>query len=204
MIKVAVHAEDPITCMGLVGPLEGNPQFKLSAAEPGAEVDVMVVSVDTVNADTMELLRTWQAPSVRFCLIVDNSWHADYSMAAEYGVRAALWRAEFTPARFIDVIWRISKGWADFPASLQGGLLDHVHRVQRDVLTPRGLTASGLSAREINVLRLAAEGYVIAEISQELCYSERTIKNIFYGLMKQLNLRNRTHVVSYAIRSGLI
>ncbi|MEE1803269.1 response regulator transcription factor [Streptomyces sp. NPDC101062] len=190
--------------MGLVGPIEANPQLALSESEPGVEADVMVVAVETVNAATMDLLRKLYSTSTRFCLVVDNSWHADYSMAAEYGVRAVLWRADFTPDRFVHVIRLVNEGWADFPSSLQGGLVDHVRRVQCDVLTPRGLTASGLSAREIDVLRLAAEGHAIAEISQELSYSERTIKNIFYGLMKQLNLRNRTHVVSYAIRAGLI
>ncbi|WP_239013681.1 response regulator transcription factor [Streptomyces sioyaensis] len=51
---------------------------------------------------------------------------------------------------------------------------------------------------------MVSEGKELAEIAAKLCYSERTVKYILYGLMKRLQLRNRSHAVSYAIRAGLI
>lgn len=204
VVRVAVHAEDPITSIGLVSSIEKAPQVELVRAESGARVDVVVAFVESVNASTMDLLRKLERPVGGFVLIVGAEWNADYSEAADLRVRAVLWRSDFSRARLVSTIFLVNGGGAHFPASLQGDLLDHVKRVQNEILTPRGLTSSGLSAREVDVLRLAADGYGIAEISQQLAYSERTIKNIFYGLMKQLNLKNRTHVVSYAIRAGVI
>jgi len=90
------------------------------------------------------------------------------------------------------------------PPNLVGELLKHIERLQRDVLTPHGLNASGLTPREIDVLRLMADGFDTSEIAGELCYSERTVKNVIYGLTHRLKLRNRSHAVAYALRSGMI
>ena len=61
-----------------------------------------------------------------------------------------------------------------------------------------------LSAREIDVLRLAADGFDTDEIARKLCYSRRTVANIVHSVIIRLNLNNRTHAVAYAIRVGLI
>jgi DNA-binding NarL/FixJ family response regulator len=63
---------------------------------------------------------------------------------------------------------------------------------------------TGLSDREVRVLQLVADGWDTAEIAGELCYSERTVKNILHDLTTRLQLRNRSHAVAYALREGLI
>jgi DNA-binding NarL/FixJ family response regulator len=90
------------------------------------------------------------------------------------------------------------------PPDLLGRLLDQVGRLQSNVLTPRGLTISGLTERELRVLKLFAEGMDTAEVAGELFYSERTVKNILHNVTGRLNLRNRTHAVAYAMRQGWI
>ena len=77
-------------------------------------------------------------------------------------------------------------------------------QLQRQVLSPRGLTFSGLTEREAAVLRLLADGYDTAEVGRRLYYSERTVKNIIHDVTSRLELRNRAHAVAYAIREGLI
>ena len=69
---------------------------------------------------------------------------------------------------------------------------------------PRGLTISGLTEREVEVLRLVADGFDTAEIAKKLSYSERTIKNILHDVVSRFGLRNRAHAVAYALREGLI
>jgi DNA-binding NarL/FixJ family response regulator len=72
------------------------------------------------------------------------------------------------------------------------------------VLAPRGLTFSGLTEREVKVLRLLADGMDTTEVGRQLFLSERTVKNVVHDIMSRLNLRNRTHAVAYALRQGLI
>ena len=79
-----------------------------------------------------------------------------------------------------------------------------VRRLQQEVLTPRGIGTDGLNDRERSVLVLLAEGLDTTEIAQRLAYSERTIKNIIHDVITRLNLRNRSHAVAYAIKSGIV
>jgi DNA-binding CsgD family transcriptional regulator len=61
-----------------------------------------------------------------------------------------------------------------------------------------------LSAREIDVLRLVAEGYDTADVAEQLAYSESTIKGVLAKVMARLDARNRSHAVALAVRTGLI
>ena len=98
----------------------------------------------------------------------------------------------------------LAAGEGTLPPDLLGRLLRQVGELQRQVLSPRGLTFSGLTERETAVLRLLAEGLDTAEVGRRLFYSERTVKNIIHDVTSRLELRNRAHAVAYAIREGLI
>lgn len=72
------------------------------------------------------------------------------------------------------------------------------------MLAPRGLSTSGLTPREVEVLRLMADGKDMNDIAGELTHAEGTVKNVVYALTSRLNLRNRVHAVAYALRMGII
>ncbi|SDZ07167.1 regulatory protein, luxR family [Saccharopolyspora shandongensis] len=61
-----------------------------------------------------------------------------------------------------------------------------------------------LTEREVDVLRLMADGWCTAEIAGGLGYSERTVKNALSSVTSRLKLRNRAHAVAYALRAGII
>ncbi|GAB7028626.1 response regulator transcription factor [Streptomyces sp. NPDC021749] len=204
-LSVAVHAGDQITRLALVSYIQQRPYMVLSPTGTACTADVVVAAVGHADDSTMDLLRRLSpSPGSRFLVIVDGKWYTDLHNALDLGVRAVLFRSDFTWTKFSEAVRAVGDGQGDLPAALQGRLMDQVRHTHREVLAPRGLTASGLTSREIDVLRLVAEGYDLHFIAEKLRYSERTVRNVLYGLMKRLNLRNRTHAVSYAIRSGLI
>ena len=61
-----------------------------------------------------------------------------------------------------------------------------------------------LTAREREVLQLAAEGKTGAEIAARLHISQRTVENHRANLMRKLGLKNQSELVRYAVRRGLI
>lgn len=61
-----------------------------------------------------------------------------------------------------------------------------------------------LSAREIEVLMLMAEGDSTIEAAAELNLSEYTVRDYVSSIMEKMNARNRTEAVAKAIRLGLI
>ena len=98
----------------------------------------------------------------------------------------------------------VAVGDGTVPADLLGRLLSQVSLIHQQVLAPRGLSFSGLSDREVEVLKLLSDGHDTAEVARRLCYSERTVKNVLQDMTRRHNLRNRTHAVAYALRQGLI
>jgi DNA-binding NarL/FixJ family response regulator len=65
-------------------------------------------------------------------------------------------------------------------------------------------THSGLSEREIEVLRLLAQGKGNTEIAQELFISPKTVKNHIASILMKLQIENRIQAAVYAVRSGII
>jgi DNA-binding NarL/FixJ family response regulator len=72
------------------------------------------------------------------------------------------------------------------------------------VTDPDRLSRLRLNRRERDVLMLLAQGLSTREVAKQLCYSERTIKNVLQDVTGRLQLRNRTQAVAVAIRAGWI
>ena len=79
----------------------------------------------------------------------------------------------------------------------------------RDLLD--GLATNGhkpaptqLTDREQQVLALIAAGHPTREVAQQLCYSERTVKNVLHDVVTKMGARSRSQAVAHAVREGLI
>jgi DNA-binding NarL/FixJ family response regulator len=76
-----------------------------------------------------------------------------------------------------------------------------------DGLAPNGYEkppAARLNDREQQVLSLIAEGHPTREVAEQLCYSERTVKNVLHDVVTKLGARSRSQAVAHAVREGLI
>jgi len=80
--------------------------------------------------------------------------------------------------------------------------------VVEDYLRPDGSISERrhpkLTDREIEVLKLVAEGRSNQEIAELLCLSVKTVTGHRTNIMEKLDLHSRTELVKYAIRTGLI
>ncbi|MFJ5548481.1 response regulator transcription factor [Streptomyces sp. NPDC093225] len=207
-VPVRLTAQDPISQAGLAGQLRTCPELRLLGEEDGTGDDrpyVAVVSADRVGEAELQTLRRFQrAGQGRIVLVVTEIDDGGLVAAVECGVVGVVRRAEASAERLVQVITAAARGEGSVPADLLGRLLDQVGRLQRQVLDPRGLAFTGLAPREIDVLRLVAEGSDTAEIARALAFSERTVKNILHDVTTRLQLRNRSHAVAYAMRQGFI
>lgn len=203
-IAVYIHADDPISHAGLASQLRPRPEVRIVDAAESDSAEVALVVGDRICERTIEVLRTLQRGGSRLVLVVADVGDTDLVAAAEAGIAGLLRRGEATPEQLVTVIRAAAAGEGAVPPDLLGRLLDQVGRLQRRVLWPRGLTFAGLAEREIEVLRLVAEGLDTAEIAAKLSYSQRTVKYILHDVTSRLHLRNRCHAVAYALRQGLI
>jgi DNA-binding NarL/FixJ family response regulator len=67
-----------------------------------------------------------------------------------------------------------------------------------------GRASARLTDREQQVLALIAAGHPTREVAEQLCYSERTVKNVLHDVVTKLNARSRSQAVAFAVREGLI
>jgi len=197
-----VIADDPITRLALVSYAHQHPHLVL--VRQGTPADLVIATVSDPDAADLARLKQLTGAETLLLLIVEGEWSADLHKALDAGVRGVLFRADFTWERLNESLRQLRAGHGDLPTVLQGRLMDQVRHTHREVLTPRGLTPGGLTQREADVLKLVAEGSELQDIGTKLGYSERTIKNILYGVIKRHQLRNRAHAVAYAIRCDLI
>ncbi|PKW17989.1 helix-turn-helix transcriptional regulator [Saccharopolyspora spinosa] len=203
-VRVAVLASDAITHAGLASCLNSRAEVLVVPNRNLVEVDVVVVAAERLT-DGVAALRALGADLERSAvLVIDQLDPAGLLAAVECGVAAVIPRSAATDDHLIRVIQVAATGGGVLPSELVGELLREIARLQREVLAPRGISASGLTPRELDVVRLLAEGLDTADIAEKLAYSERTVKNVIYGMTNRLKLRNRPHAVAYAMRAGVI
>jgi DNA-binding NarL/FixJ family response regulator len=202
-VTTYVHARDPISLAGVVVQLKMRPEIRV--VDTAAQAAVAVTIADAVDESTTRELRAMRKDGrPRLMLVATTVDDAALVAAAEAGVAGLLRRCDANADMLVRTIVKVASGEGEVPPDLLGRLLEQVGRLQRQVLAPRGLTFTGLTPRETQVLRLVADGFDTGEIALRMCYSERTVKNVLHDLTTRLQLRNRTHAVAYAVREGLI
>jgi DNA-binding NarL/FixJ family response regulator len=80
---------------------------------------------------------------------------------------------------------------------------NHVHESASEA-GPRDLEPRGLTRREIEILRLAAEGMANGEIAKLLWVTEQTVKFHLSNVYRKLDVTNRTEASRWAQLHGLL
>ncbi|WP_343948661.1 response regulator transcription factor [Nonomuraea longicatena] len=204
-IRVVVRARDPISRAGVLSQLRHRSEVEIMDSEPPERAHVALVVTDTACQETLSDLRALRCHGdLRLVVVAGTVDETGLLAVVEIGVSGVLRRAEASPERLLEVIRSAVDGAGALPPDLLGKLLAQVSRVQGDLLAPRGLNLTGLAEREIQVLRLIADGYDTAEVAAALSYSQRTVKTVLHDITSRLHLRNRAHAVAYALRNGLL
>ena len=204
-VKVCVHASDPVSAAGVAGELRMRPDVLVVEEPDAGEADVAVIVADEVDSVAVRTIRAVQRDGRRrVVMVVTRLDDAGLLAAVEAGACGILRRSEAAADRVAEAVITAANGDGSVPPDLLGRLLNQMSRLQRQVLAPRGLSLTGFTEREVDVLRLLSEGWDTAEIAGKLSYSERTVKNVIHDITARLQLRNRSHAVAYAVRAGVI
>ncbi|MFK4065492.1 response regulator transcription factor [Streptomyces sp. NPDC029674] len=228
---MAVHATDPLSRAGVISHLRHQPTVELvdraadgaptpppgtatppvtATAPAPAQGRVAVMLVDRLDdLAGSELRRLTRSTEQRVVLIASELREPELLAVVEYGVRAILWRHQATPQKLLRAVHSAARGEGELPPDLINRLMTQLGRLRLSALdgSPSAATlvpTLGMAPREVDVVRLIAEGLDTKQISEKLAYSERTVKNVLHALMTRLQLQNRAHAVAYALREGYI
>lgn len=202
-VPVAVTAPDPISREGAISQLRRHPEIDLRE-ETGPGTVALLIEDALDDAALTRLRRIVRSEGARAVLVTGTIRESELLDVVECGVGAIVWRHEATAHRLVQAVLAASRGDGDLPADLLGRLISQVGTLHRGAAGRPGAPSLGLAPREVDVLRLVAEGLDTGEIAGKLSYSERTVKNVMHGLTTRLHLRNRAHAVAYALREGYI
>ena len=210
LTRVLVFARDPISRAGVASQLVGVPGIEVIQPGDSLTPEVAVVVTDVVDEEVFRVIRTirrgGRSRVVIVAGVVDTS---SILTALEAGATGFLRRSRANREHLSLVIDKARRGEAVLPPGIGERLHDQNGGDDQGGGLSQSLAASQavarrLSTRDLEVLRLLADGCDTTEIAERLAYSEPTIKNVIQRLFERLQVRNRPHAVAVALRTGII
>jgi len=200
-VPVLVRATDPLSREGTLSLLRRLGAVTLVEGPETSPGTVTVLVLDALDGTTLPGLRRQLDDGARVVLVVAETGGDQLREVMASGVGAIVRRRQITPERLLHAVLAVARGDADIPRDLMGSLPARVSRAGRSApaAEPPG---DGPTPREIEVLRLLADGLDTGEVAQALACSSRTVKSVLHGMTTRLGLHNRTHAVAYALRGG--
>lgn len=208
MIKVLITDDHPIVRRGIKQILEDSEQIDLvHEASDGKELidkmmrykyDVILLDISMPGRSGLDLIT--QVKKIQSaCAILMLSIHSEemYAInALKLGASGYLTKSS-APEELLSAIYQVSKGEKYISSSLADKLADDVIYVKDK---PAGIN---LSAREMEVLLLFAEGKTVGQIGEELSLSPKTISTYRERLLCKLNLKTTADLIRYSILEEL-
>ena len=167
--------------------------------------DILILDISLPDTSGIEITKriTAEYPAIRV-LILSMYTDEDYIFnSVKAGARGYLPK-NTSREELLSAIHAIYDGEEFFADSISRIMLkSYVRKAKEDDLTPqRGPVP--LTTREIEVLKLFAEGFINKEISDKLDISIRTVETHKNHIMKKLELKSTVELIKYAIRNKIV
>jgi len=211
-IKVLIVDDHAILRSGLRMLIDAQPDMNVIAeAQEGDEAiqsarkikpDVVVLDITMPGRGGMhaisEILKT--SDSIRILLLTMHEEPAYLRTALAAGASGYVLKKS-VDADLLSAIRAVNRGRTYVDAELASGLLDpppqnRAHEVRE--------TNHVLSDRELQVLKLVAEGYSSREIAEQILVGTKTVETYRSRFAEKLGLKSRADVVRYALELGLL
>lgn len=206
MIRIVLADDHPVVREGIRGMLQGYDDIEVvGQAGSGPEAvslvaalhpDLVLMDLRMPGGDGVEATRAIAAahPTTRVVVLTTYETDQDILRAIEAGASGYLLK-DIAPAELARSVRAAAAGETVLATSAATALLGRVQGRQ---------AAPALSAQEINVLRLAADGRTNAAIGAELFIGEATVKTYLSRAYEKLGVSDRTSAVRRALERGLL
>lgn len=160
--------------------------------------DVVLMDLTMPGVGGLEATRLIKAelPEIKVVILTVSEADEDLFEAIRSGAHGYLVKS-MPSEDFFELLEALERGETPLSRGLAGKIIRHLAAGGR-----QGEQAA-LTSRELEVLRLVAEGRTNRQIAQELSVSEATVKFHMGNILEKLHLQNRAQVVAFAHRHGL-
>jgi two-component system, NarL family, response regulator YdfI len=211
-VRVVVAAISAVRRSGLEAIVRKNALWKLAGSLPGIvgftvriqELQPHVVIADLAQSDTQffSAASDLERAGIGVVVLIDEPSVGWTARALQAGVRAILPR-ESSENEIVSGVVAADRGLVLLDPEITKELASQT----RTVSTASENAADSLeelTAREVEVLRLMAEGFGNKQIAARLGISDHTVKFHISSILAKLNVSSRTEAVTQGIRMGLI
>ena len=140
-------------------------------------------------------------PETRVIIISASDDQERILAAIEAGANGYVTKVD-TLQDVLDAIEHVARGESYLPPSVAGLVMRGLAQMRSSGRSGRDLMR--LTERELEVLRLVAQGLRNRDIGRVLCISERTVGNHTASVYSKLGVADRAEAIVHAIKAGLV
>jgi len=161
--------------------------------------DIVLMDLVMPNMDGVEATRqvTAVSPSTRVIVLTSFSEDEQVFASIKAGAQGYLMK-DVLPSQLVQDIRQVHRGEVRLNP-------DIARKLMQEFTNPQPATPKhDLTERELEVLRLIAQGKSNKEISDDLVLSEKTVKTHVSNILQKLHLSDRTQAAVYALRQKIV
>jgi two-component system NarL family response regulator len=214
-IRVLVVDDHALFRRGLIMVLESEEGVEVVAeAEDGDEAvakaeefapDVVLMDVRMPKTSGIDATRHIAdvIPTAKILMLTVSDEEEDLFEAIKAGASGYLLK-EISIEEVADAIRAVVEGQSLISPSMASKLLTEFNSLAKRAEEKQNIPTPRLTDRELEVLKLVAQGMSNREIAGQLFISENTVKNHVRNILEKLHLHSRMEAVVYAVREKLL
>ena len=171
--------------------------------------DVILMDVQMPRLDGLAATRLIKAelPEITIVMLTMSGENEAVFDAIKSGATGYLLKTQDTD-EFFAMLMGLTRGEVPLSPGLAGRILKEFAHQSEEMKAVRAAAQQdeiqGLSARQMQVLTLVAQGLMYKEVAAQLGFSERTVKYHMGEIIARLHMDNRAQVIEYARRMGWV
>jgi DNA-binding NarL/FixJ family response regulator len=166
--------------------------------------DLILMDVNMPHCDGLEATSVIkkEMPHVKIVMLSASESDQDLFEAIKVGAQGYLLK-DLEPYQLYDLLESLSRGETPLSGTMATKILKEFSKPDKEEQQTVDYEEA-LTDREIDILKLVAEGLTNKEISEQLVISENTVKIHLRNILEKLQLKNRIQAAVYAVRQGMI
>jgi DNA-binding NarL/FixJ family response regulator len=166
--------------------------------------DVVLMDVRMPRISGIEATRrlSEMLPTTKIIMLTVSDEEEDLYEAIKAGATGYLLK-EISIEEVADAVRAVTQGQTLISPSMASKLIAEFTNLAKRATDRQQVPVPRLTERELDVLRLVAQGITNREIAEQLFIAENTVKNHVRNILEKLHLHSRMEAVLYAVREKL-